>query len=62
MTAINTGVFNQKIRSFDCYQFKMESKALFELEDSDLEDLSEGEEAFIVLQLTNEEREQYDYI
>ena len=30
--------------------------------DSDLSDLSEGEEKFIVLHMTEEEHEQYEYI
>ena len=50
------------MRSFHCCQFKMASKELFELEDGNLEDISEGEEAFIVSNLTDEEREQCNYI
>ena len=40
----------------------MASKKLFEYKDSDLDDISEGEEAFIVSNLTEEEKEQYDFI
>ena len=31
-------------------------------DDSDLSDISEGEEVFIVSHLTNQEKEQYEYI
>ena len=34
---------------------------LLEFDDSDLSDLSEGEEQFIVSHLTDEEKSQYDY-
>ena len=40
----------------------MASKELFEYEDSDLDDFSKGEEVFIVSNLTEDEREQYDFI
>ena len=39
---------------------KISAKSLLEIEDSDLDDLSEGKEAFIVTNLT--EKEQYNYI
>ena len=40
----------------------MASKEIFEYKDSNLDDISEGEEAFIVSSLMEEEKEQCDFI
>ena len=63
--AINTGICKWKINILQVFLKTtiMAQVNPFEFsDDSDLSDISEGEEAFIVSHLTDEEKEQYEYI
>ena len=63
--SINTGICKWKINILQVFlktNIMAQVNPLEFSDDSDLSDISEGEEAFIVSHLTDEEKEHYEYI